>query len=166
MISGATQADAALLVVDASSNSFESGFGESGQTREHAILVRSLGVQQLVVAVNKLDTVGWQEGRFNTICEQLKPFLTQVGFNASKIAFVPCAAFSGENVASQKSDALTVWYRGPTLLEQLGGFLLGVQTVIKQRRQTRLMCRNERCMLLYDFRWPTSSGVKALDLLV
>jgi elongation factor 1 alpha-like protein len=57
MISGATQADAALLVVDASSNSFESGFGENGQTREHAILVRSLGVQQVVVAINKLDAV-------------------------------------------------------------------------------------------------------------
>ena len=57
MIAGATQADFAILVLDASTGSFESGFGPLGQTREHALLVRSLGVQQIVVAINKLDTV-------------------------------------------------------------------------------------------------------------
>ena len=57
MISGAAQADAALLVVDASTGEFESGFEGGGQTREHALLVRSLGVKQVVVVVNKLDTV-------------------------------------------------------------------------------------------------------------
>lgn len=59
MISGAAQADTALLVVDASLGAFEAGFGGGGQTREHALLVRSFGVQQLVVAVNKLDAVSW-----------------------------------------------------------------------------------------------------------
>lgn len=57
MIAGATQADFAILVLDASTGSFESGFSPLGQTREHALLVRSLGVQRVVVAINKLDTV-------------------------------------------------------------------------------------------------------------
>jgi elongation factor 1 alpha-like protein len=57
MIAGATQADFGLLVLDASRGGFESGFTAQGQTREHALLVRSLGVQRLVVAVNKLDMV-------------------------------------------------------------------------------------------------------------
>ena len=57
MISGAAQADTAVLVVDGATGAFEKGFEGGGQTREHALLVRSLGVQQLVVAVNKLDAV-------------------------------------------------------------------------------------------------------------
>ncbi len=57
MISGAAQADCALLVVDASNGEFEAGFDRGGQTREHLVLVRSLGVSQVVVAVNKLDQV-------------------------------------------------------------------------------------------------------------
>ena len=57
MISGATQADCALLVVDASTGEFEAGFDRGGQTREHLVLVRSLGVNQIIVAVNKLDQV-------------------------------------------------------------------------------------------------------------
>lgn len=121
MINGATQADSALLVVDAYPGAFEAGFGDGGQTREHALLVRSLGVQQLVVAVNKLDAVGWDAGRYESIVEQLKPFLVgTVGFQASKLSFVPCGAMVGENIASRRAEDLKSWYDGPTLLEQLG----------------------------------------------
>ena len=78
MISGANQADVALLVVDATRGEFETGFEQGGQTREHALLVRSLGVSQLCVVVNKLDTVGWSKDRFDEICGKLRSFLKQV----------------------------------------------------------------------------------------
>ena len=74
------QADVAILVVDATKGEFETGFDSGGQTREHALLVRSLGVTQLAVAINKLDTVGWSEDRFNEIVGKLGQFLKQAGF--------------------------------------------------------------------------------------
>ncbi|GAA6061469.1 hypothetical protein JCM10212_005672, partial [Sporobolomyces blumeae] len=119
MISGAAQADTAVLVVDGSSGAFEKGFEGGGQTREHAVLVRSLGVQQIVVAVNKLDAVDWSQKRFEAIQEQLRPFLTQTGFQPSKVSFVPVGAMSGENLTKRENAILQSWYEGPTLVEQL-----------------------------------------------
>ncbi|SGY94389.1 BQ5605_C037g11647 [Microbotryum silenes-dioicae] len=119
MISGAAQADTAVLVVDGSIGAFEKGMEGGGQTREHAVLVRSLGVQQLIVAVNKLDAVGWAQSRFETIQEQLSPFLTQSGFQPSKVSFVPVGAMSGENLVERRNEILKAWYEGPTLVEQL-----------------------------------------------
>merc|ERR1712045_729721 len=81
MISGAYQADVAILVVNATTGEFEAGFDSGGQTREHALLVRSLGVSQLCVAINKLDTVDWDKARFDAIRNKLKVFLIkQAGF--------------------------------------------------------------------------------------
>ncbi|SCZ88570.1 BZ3500_MvSof-1268-A1-R1_Chr2-1g04498 [Microbotryum saponariae] len=119
MISGAAQADTAVLVVDGSTGAFEKGMEGGGQTREHAVLVRSLGVQQLIVAVNKLDAVGWAQSRFEAIQEQLSPFLTQSGFQPSKVSFVPVGAMSGENLVERRNEILKAWYEGPTLVEQL-----------------------------------------------
>src|ERR1700742_27450 len=98
MISGAAQADCALLVVDASPGEFEAGFARGGQTREHIILVRSLGVTQGVVAVNKLDIVNWDKDRYEDIRDQLRGFLSTSGFAGSKVHFVPVAAMSGSNL--------------------------------------------------------------------
>ncbi|CAG8836418.1 16937_t:CDS:2, partial [Racocetra persica] len=75
MISGASQADVAILVVDATVGEFEAGFEANGQTKEHALLIRSLGVQQLIVAVNKLDTVEWSKARCDEIIEKLSAFI-------------------------------------------------------------------------------------------
>ncbi|EST09005.1 Translation elongation factor EFTu/EF1A, domain 2 [Kalmanozyma brasiliensis GHG001] len=120
MISGAAQADSALLVVDSIQGAFEAGFGPNGQTREHALLVRSLGVQQLVIVVNKLDAVGYSQERYDEIVSKVKPFLTSCGFDAGKLKFVPCGGSVGENLAvREEGGALSAWYTGPTLVEIL-----------------------------------------------
>ncbi|KAI9574998.1 P-loop containing nucleoside triphosphate hydrolase protein [Boletus coccyginus] len=122
MISGASQADCALLVVDATIGEFEAGFERGGQTREHLVLVRSLGVSQVVVAVNKLDQVNWEQARYEEVCEHLKTFFGQSGFQSSKTSFVPVGAMLGVNLVERKSpeaSVLSQWYRGPTLVDLL-----------------------------------------------
>ena len=122
MISGASQADSALLVVDAAVGEFEAGFDRGGQTREHLLLVRSLGVSQVIVAVNKLDQVEWAKSRYDEIVELLKPFLVQSGFHPNKTKFVPVAAMDGVNLARpEPADCpLYKWYKGPSLVDLLG----------------------------------------------
>ncbi|KAF9008790.1 EF Tu GTP binding domain-containing protein [Cyathus striatus] len=122
MISGASQADCALLVVDSATGEFEAGFERGGQTREHLILVRSLGVAQVIVAINKLDQVEWSQVRYEEICEHLRPFLVQTGFNLSKAMFIPVGAIQGVNLASREGEysrMLCEWYNGPTLVDLL-----------------------------------------------
>ncbi|KAJ2158326.1 hypothetical protein GGF46_003853 [Coemansia sp. RSA 552] len=117
MISGASRADVAVLVVDASTGGFESGFDGGGQTREHAILIRSLGVRQLVVAVNKLDTVAWNEGRYVEVSSRLLPFLLTCGFAKDAVRFVPVSGLTGANLANRVSASeaaeLADWYKDP-----------------------------------------------------
>ncbi|AWP19918.1 putative HBS1-like protein [Scophthalmus maximus] len=120
MITGAAQADVAVLVVDASRGEFEAGFEAGGQTREHALLVRSLGVTQLAVAVNKMDQVNWHQERFQEIISKLGHFLKQAGFKDSEVFYIPTSGLSGENLATRSSvSQLTVWFSGPSLLEQI-----------------------------------------------
>ncbi|KAF7800114.1 hypothetical protein EIP86_011359 [Pleurotus ostreatoroseus] len=122
MISGAAQADCALLVVDAATGEFEAGFERGGQTREHLLLVRSLGVSQVVIAVNKLDQVQWDQDRYEEICSTLRPFLLQSGFHPSKTKFVPVGAMAGINLVNRDDPdaaALCRWYTGPTLVDLL-----------------------------------------------
>ncbi len=111
MISGAAQADVAVLVVDATPSGFDDGFIDGGQTKEHAILVRSLGVSELVVAVNKMDSVGWARDRFEAVREQLLPFLRQTGFKDKNVRFVPCSGFSGDNLMAPPEAPAAAWIR-------------------------------------------------------
>lgn len=121
MITGATQADVALLVVDATVGEFETGFELGGQTREHALLVRSLGVSQLGVVVNKLDTTNWSKDRFDEIVNKLKVFLKSAGFKDADVTYVPCSGLSGENLVKPVSvEELLAWYSGPPLIKIIG----------------------------------------------
>ncbi|TVY53590.1 HBS1-like protein, partial [Lachnellula suecica] len=117
MIAGASQADFAVLVIDASTGSFESGL--KGQTKEHALLVRSMGVQRLIIAVNKLDTMSWSQDRFTEISTQVSSFLTTAGFLPKNISFIPCSGLHGDNITRRSTDAAAGWYTGPTLIEDL-----------------------------------------------
>lgn len=117
MITGASQADVAMLVIDAGPGEFETGFNKGGQTREHCILCKSLGVAQMVVVVNKMDSVDWDAARFNHIVGDLKPFLLGLGYKVAE--FVPASGFSGENLVVKSSPGLD-WYEGPTLADVLG----------------------------------------------
>ena len=117
MIAGASQADFAVLVIDASIGSFESGL--KGQTKEHALLVRSMGLQRVIVAVNKLDTVQWSRDRFDEIQQQVGAFLTTAGFQLKNIAFVPCSGLTGDNITRRATEKEASWYGGPILIEQL-----------------------------------------------
>ncbi|PVH75367.1 hypothetical protein DL98DRAFT_498454 [Cadophora sp. DSE1049] len=118
MIAGAAQADFAVLVVDASTGSFESGL--KGQTKEHALLVRSMGVQRIIIAINKLDTVSWSQDRFLEIQNQVSAFLTAAGFQPKNVSFIPCSGLLGDNIARKSTEKdLLSWYSGPTLVEEL-----------------------------------------------
>ncbi|XP_034483693.1 HBS1-like protein [Drosophila innubila] len=137
MISGATQADVALLVVDATRGEFESGFELGGQTREHAILVRSLGVNQLGVVINKLDTVGWSKERFQEIVHKLKSFLKQAGFKESDVSFTPCSGLTGENLTKAAQEpGLKAWYEGPHLLDVIEHFKVPERAIDRPLRMS------------------------------
>uniref|UniRef100_G3PAI4 HBS1-like protein n=1 Tax=Gasterosteus aculeatus aculeatus TaxID=481459 RepID=G3PAI4_GASAC len=135
MITGAAQADVAVLVVDASRGEFEAGFEAGGQTREHALLVRSLGVTQLAVAVNKMDQVNWQQERFQDITSKLGHFLKQAGFKDCDVFYIPTSGLSGENLVTRSSvTQLTSWYSGLSLLEQIDAFKAPRRSVDKPFR--------------------------------
>src|SRR5581483_11740923 len=87
--------------------------------KEHALLVRSMGVQKIVVAVNKMDTVQWSKDRFDEIEQQISSFLTTAGFQAKNIEFVPCSGIHGDNITRRTEDTNASWYTGRILIEEL-----------------------------------------------
>ncbi len=122
MITGASQADGAILFVSAKRGEFEAGIGPGGQTREHAFLAFTLGVGQLTVAVNKMDdpSVNWNEERYNEIKSEVGRMLKMVGYKVDKVHFVPTSGWTGDNLV-KKSEKMA-WYKGPSLMEALDTF--------------------------------------------
>lgn len=123
MITGTSQADVALLIVDASQGGFEAGISKDGQTREHALLAYTLGVKQMVVAINKMDdmTVNYSEARYKDIKSEVSAYLKKVGYKPMKIPFVPISGWAGDNMTEKSTNM--PWYQGPYLLEALDGVL-------------------------------------------
>ncbi|KAI3324266.1 hypothetical protein HD806DRAFT_494567 [Xylariaceae sp. AK1471] len=117
MIAGASQADFAILVVDATTGAFEAGL--KGQTREHSLLLRSMGVSRIIVAINKLDTVAWSQERFDEISQQVSGFLSATGFQLKNVSYVPVSGLHGDNLVNKSSDPAAGWYNGNTLIAEL-----------------------------------------------
>lgn len=117
MVTGASQADAAVLFVSAKRGEFEAGIGPGGQTREHSFLAFTLGVDQFIVAVNKMDdsTVNWSQKRYEEIRDEISRMLGTVGYKTEKIPFVPVSGWTGDNL--MKRSEKMPWYEGPTLVE-------------------------------------------------
>ncbi|KAI0805074.1 translation elongation factor 1 alpha chain [Xylaria sp. FL0064] len=110
MITGTSQADCAILIIAAGTGEFEAGISKDGQTREHALLAFTLGVKQLIVAINKMDTTQWSEARYNEIVKETSSFIKKVGFNPKQVAFVPISGFHGDNMLEPTKNA--PWYKG------------------------------------------------------
>jgi len=157
MIMGAAQADVALLVVPATTGEFEAGFAEAGngrdglgqgQTKEHALLARALGVTQLLVAINKLDAADppWSQHRYEEMVRALAPFLEQTGFKPERIRYIPVSGLTGENVKEGRREGggpLGGWYTGPSLLTAMDGFLPAAKLLREARSKPLRMVVND-----------------------
>lgn len=122
MITGASQADAAILVVSAKKGEYEVGIAAGGQTREHVFLAFMLGIRQIMVLINKMDdaTVNWSKERYEEIKQGVGALLRQVGYDISKVSFIPVSGWTGDNLISKSPNM--PWYTGPTLQEALDTF--------------------------------------------
>jgi len=110
MITGASQADAAILVCAVKD-------GVQSQTKEHIFLARTLGITQLIIAMNKMDEVNYDKARYDVVKADLSALLKMVGYKPDDILFIPTSAFKGDNLAKPSEN--TKWYTGPTLLAAL-----------------------------------------------
>ncbi|KAI0198417.1 hypothetical protein F4808DRAFT_436381 [Astrocystis sublimbata] len=121
MIGGAAQADVGVLVISARKGEYETGFEKGGQTREHAMLAKTQGVNKLVVVINKMDdnTVEWSEDRYKECSTKLAQFLKGVGYAKNDVFFMPIAAQQLLNIKDRLPDGVCTFYQGPSLLEYL-----------------------------------------------
>ncbi len=133
MITGASQADVALLVVSAKTGEFEAGVGVGGQTKEHAYLCMTLGVPSMIVCINKMDDVNYSEDRYNEVKDEVSGFLKSIGYKTDQIPFIPTSALTACNLKEKPPD-LTPWYKGPALLEALDQVTLPPKPIDKPLR--------------------------------
>jgi len=135
MITGTSQADCAVLIVASGTGEFEAGISKNGQTREHALLCYTLGVKQMIVGVNKMDSTEppYSEARFGEITKEVSQYLKKIGYNPKAVPFVPISGWHGDNMieASEKMGWFKEWAierkegnaSGQTLLQALDAIL-------------------------------------------
>lgn len=172
MITGASQADAAILVVAATD-------GVMAQTKEHIFLSKTLGINQLIVAVNKMDAVNFSEEKYKDVVAQVSSILKMVGYKPDQIPFIPVSAFVGTNMAAASPD--TPWYKGPHIMEALDNLkepekpidlplripvedaytISGIGTVPVGRVETGVMKKGDQVIFM-----PSGSGgeVKSIEM--
>uniref|UniRef100_A0A060T886 Eukaryotic peptide chain release factor GTP-binding subunit n=1 Tax=Blastobotrys adeninivorans TaxID=409370 RepID=A0A060T886_BLAAD len=121
MIGGASQADVGVLVISARKGEYETGFEKGGQTREHAVLAKTQGVNKLVVVVNKMDdpTVQWSKERYDECTSKLSVFLKGTGYSKDDVVYMPVSGFTGAGLKDRVNKKECPWYDGPSLLEYL-----------------------------------------------
>jgi len=112
MITGTSQADCAVLIVAAGVGEFEAGISKNGQTREHALLAYTLGVKQMIVAINKMDSTEpkYSEARYNEIVKEVTSYVKKIGYNPKTIPFVPISGWHGDNMIEETQNMK--WYKG------------------------------------------------------
>merc|ERR1712198_216010 len=112
MITGTSQADCGVLIIASGTGEFEAGISKNGQTREHALLAYTLGVKQLIVGVNKMDSTEppYSQARFEEIQKEVSGFIKKVGYNPAAVAFVPISGWHGDNMIEASTNM--TWYKG------------------------------------------------------
>lgn len=125
MITGASQADAAFLVVSVKD-------GVQPQTKEHAFLAKVLGVSQFAVNMNKMDAVGYKKEEFDKVKGEVEKMLKSIGYKTETVPFIPASSYGGDNI-TKKSPHMT-WYTGPTIIETIDSFKVPAKPIDKPLR--------------------------------
>lgn len=131
MIGSASQADVGILVISARKGEYEAGFERGGQSREHAILAKTQGVNRLVVVINKMDdpTVNWSLKRYKECTKKLSIFLKNIGYSGKNVYFMPVSGYTGANLKERFTGKECSWYKGPSLLEYLDSMPLTTRKI-------------------------------------
>ena len=151
MITGTSQADCAVLIVASGTGEFEAGISKNGQTREHALLAFTLGVKQMIVCTNKMDSTEppFSEARYNEIVKEVSGYLKKIGYDPKAVAFVPISGFNGDNMLEESENMK--WFKGwniekktqdKTVVKSSGKTLFqALDSIIPPERPTKLPLR-------------------------
>jgi elongation factor 1-alpha len=141
MITGTSQADCGVLIIAAGTGEFEAGISKNGQTREHALLAYTLGVKQLIVGVNKMDSTepAYSGARFDEIIKEVQNFIKKVGYNPAAVPFVPISGWHGDNMLEPSTNMS--WYKGWEITRKEGNakgttLLEALDAIIPPQRPT------------------------------